>query len=346
VDETDNRLLDIIQDDFPLIDEPFHKLASLLNISSDDVIMRLQRLKSDGIIRRIGAILDSKKLGYFSTLCAMKVPLHRVGEVAKMVNGYTGVTHNYIRDHDYNMWFTITARSQQELEKVIAGIKENSSIGELMELPAVRMFKIRVRFPMSELKTQDSRHKTQDWKFETGDLRLETGDWRLETRDLRLEDVTLTEVEKNIIREIQGDIPLYRPFETIADKLGIQVEELLEKIQKMKAQGTIRRFGAIVRHRNLGFRANAMGVWVVPDNRTEEVGIKMAAFPQVSHCYQRPIRPGWPYNLFTMIHGKSAGECEKTAKLISEKTEIKDYCLLYSTRELKKASMKYFAEGD
>jgi DNA-binding Lrp family transcriptional regulator len=325
VDETDKRLLDTIQDDFPLIDEPFHKLSSLLNISSDDVIIRLKRLKSDGIIRRIGAIFDSKKLGYFSTLCAMKVPPHRVGEVAKMVNGYTGVTHNYIRDHDYNMWFTITARSQQELEKAIAEIKENSGIGELMELPAVRMFKIRVRFPMSELKTQD---------------------WKLETGDLRLEEVILTEVEKNIIREIQGDIPLYRPFETIADKLGIQVEELLEKIQKMKAQGTIRRFGAIVRHRNLGFRANAMGVWVVPDNRAEEVGVEMAAFPQVSHCYQRPVRPGWPYNLFTMIHGKSAGECEKTAKLISEKTGIKDYCLLYSTRELKKASMKYFTEGD
>jgi len=337
MDETDKRLLDAIQDDFPLIDEPFHKLASLLNISSDDVIMRLKRLKSDGIIRRIGAIFDSKKLGYFSTLCAMKVPPHRVGEVAKIVNGYTGVTHNYIRDHDYNMWFTITARPQQELEKVIAQIKENSGIGELMELPAVRMFKIRVRFPMSELKTQDSRHKTQDWKLKTGDLRLE---------NVPGSAAILAAVEKNIIREVQGDIPLYRPFETIADKLGIEVEELREKIQKMRAQGTIRRFGAIVRHRNLGFRANAMGVWIVPDNRAEEVGVKMAGFPQVSHCYQRPIRPGWPYNLFTMIHGKSTGECEKTAKLISENTGIKDYCLLYSTRELKKASMKYFTEGD
>ena len=343
MDETDNRLLDTIQDDFPLIDEPFHKLASLLNISSDDVIMRLQRLKSDGIIRRIGAIFDSKKLGYFSTLCAMKVPPHRVGEVAKIVNGYTGVTHNYIRGSrhklfetkslskklcgyidfiPYNMWFTITARSQQELEKVIAEIKENSGIGELMELPAVRMFKIRVRFPMSELKSPVSSLKSQ------------------------VSSLTLTEVEKSIIREIQGDIPLYRPFETIAGKLGIEVEELLERIQRMKAQGTIRRFGAIVRHRNLGFRANAMGVWAAPDNRAEEVGVKMAAFPQVSHCYQRPIRPGWPYNLFTMIHGKSAGECEKTAKLISETIGIKDYCLLYSTRELKKASMKYFTEGD
>jgi len=328
MDETDKRLLDTIQDDFPLIGGPFHKLASLLNISSDDVIMRLKRLKSDGIIRRIGAIFDSKKLGYFSTLCAMEVPPYCVDEVARIINGYTGVTHNYIRDHDYNMWFTITARSQQELEKVIAEIKENSGIEELMELPAVRMFKIRVRFPMSDPASDVKTQEPQSSKKSSAS------------------EVILTEVEKNIIREIQGDIPLYLPFETIADKLGIEVEELLEKIQKMKVQGTIRRFGAIVRHRNLGFRANAMGVWVVPDNRAEEVGIKMAAFPQVSHCYQRPVRPGWPYNLFTMIHGKSAGECEKTAKLISEKTGIKDYCLLYSTRELKKASMKYFTEGD
>jgi DNA-binding Lrp family transcriptional regulator len=325
MNETDKRLLDIIQDDFPLIREPFEEIASLLHISPNDVIMRLKRLKNDSMIRRIGATLDSKKLGYCSTLCAMKVPHHRVDEVAQIVNEYIGVTHNYIRDHDYNMWFTITAKSQQKLRRTMEEIKEGSGINELIDLPAIRVFKIRVRFPMTDAISGKIARRTQ-----SGDQKI-----------------NLTEIDKDIIRGIQGDITLIRrPFDAIADKIGIEVTELLTKMQRMRDQDIMRRFGAIVRHRNLGFTANAMGAWIVPDDKAEEIGIKMAAFQQVSHCYQRPARPGWPYNMFTMIHGKSKEKCEEVAELMSENTGINNYRLLYSTRELKKISMKYFTEGD
>jgi DNA-binding Lrp family transcriptional regulator len=325
MNETDKRLLDIIQDDFPLIREPFDKIASLLRISPDDVIARLRRLKNDDMIRRIGAIFNSKKLGYCSTLCAMKVDQSYVDEVARIINKYIGVTHNYIRDHDYNMWFTITAKSQQALERIIEEIKERSGIDELIELPAIRMFKIRVRFPMTDAVSHKINRKTG---YEN-------------------QEINLTEIDRDIIREIQEDVPLIRwPFDAIADKVGIEVAEFLTRIQWMRDQDIMRRFGAIVRHRNLGFTANGMGVWIVPEDKAEETGMRMAAFPQVSHCYQRPVKPGWSYNLFTMIHGKSKEKCEEIAKLISADTGIDDYRILYSTRELKKVSMKYFTEGE
>ena len=328
MNETDKRLLDIIQGDFPLIREPFHEIASLLDVPPDNVMLRLKQLKTDGMIRRIGAIFDSRKLGYCSTLCAMKVPHPRVDEVAQIINGYAGVTHNYTRDHSYNIWFTITARSHEELRGIMAEIKERSGIGELIDLPAIRMFKIRVRFSMTD--TAPHTDHTEARKTQSGNL-----------------DQPLTEIERSIIREIQGDIPLIRrPFEAMAGKVGIQIAEFLAKMQWMREQGIMRRFSAIVRHRNLGFSANGMGVWIVPDDRAQDVGVKMATFSRVSHCYQRPVKPGWPYNLFTMIHGESKENCEEVAATISAKTGIDDYSLIYSDRELKKVSMKYFTEGD
>lgn len=333
LDDIDKKLLDIVQDQFPLTSEPYREIGSLLGTSAEDVILRLKRMKDGKIIRRMGAIFDSKRLGYRSTLCAMKVPVDRIDEVAQIVNEYPGVTHNYLRDHEYNMWFTITARSRQELDAIMAEIREKTGIHSMSDLPAVRMFKIRVRFSMSDA-AEDTRHETQRDSGKAG-------------KPVFLSSGLVLGLEKRIVREIQGDIPLLqRPFESIADKLGIKEEELLIKLRELRDRGVIRRFSAILRHRNLGISANGMGVWRVPADRAEEVGLKMAAFSQVSHCYQRPTLPDWPYNLFTMIHGKTMEDCERIAELISQDTGIKDYRLLYSTRELKKVSMRYFAESD
>ncbi|MBC8230070.1 Lrp/AsnC family transcriptional regulator [bacterium] len=153
----------------------------------------------------------------------------------------------------------------------------------------------------------------------------------------------LTEIEKKIVKALQDDLPLCsHSFKVIAEQLGISEDELLAEIHRLKQQGIIRRFGAIVYHRNLGIAANAMVVWRVPKEKAQEIGEIMATFPEVSHCYERPTYPDWQYNLFTMIHGKSEGECERVIAQISERTGVKDYRQLYSTRELKKISMKYF----
>jgi len=166
---------------------------------------------------------------------------------------------------------------------------------------------------------------------------------------VRLQDISkffmLTETEKKIVRELQDDLPLCsHPFKAISERIGMREDELLSEISRLKQQGIIRRFGAIVGHRNLGIAANAMVVWCVPKNKAQEIGEFMAAFPEVSHCYERPTYPDWNYNLFTMIHGKSKDECEQVIAQISERTGIQDYKQLYSDQELKKVSMRYFSE--
>lgn len=153
----------------------------------------------------------------------------------------------------------------------------------------------------------------------------------------------IDELDKKIISLIQGDLPLNsRPFGLLAESIGISEADFVERIRSLKARGVIRRFGATLRHQEAGFSANAMGAWFVPDDHIEEVGRKMARFREVTHCYQRKPQKDWKYNLYTMIHGDTEGECHQIAKRISQKTGIKDYVLLFSQKEFKKTSMEYF----
>ncbi|MCF8010013.1 MAG: Lrp/AsnC family transcriptional regulator [Clostridiales bacterium] len=155
----------------------------------------------------------------------------------------------------------------------------------------------------------------------------------------------LNEREKQIIRELQEDLPLVnRPFEKIAQKLGMEEQELINKIKELKEQGIMRRFGAAVKHQHLGYIANAMVVWKIPENEIVTAGDLMSEYPEISHCYQRPTYPGWPYNLFTVLHGKTEEECINKAKRISKETGYYNYRCLFSTKELKKSSMKYFVD--
>lgn len=153
----------------------------------------------------------------------------------------------------------------------------------------------------------------------------------------------LTEQDKQIIRELQNGLPLVsRPFALMAEKLGMAEEELIDRIRNFVENGQIRRFGAAVRHQDLGYVANAMVVWDVPAEKVSEVGRRMAGFEEVTHCYQRPRYPGWPYNLFTVVHGQTREECIQAAERISRATGMEKYRLLFSTAELKKSSMRYF----
>lgn len=153
----------------------------------------------------------------------------------------------------------------------------------------------------------------------------------------------LTEQDKEIIRLLQDGLPLVpRPYKLLAERLGMQEDALIARIRYFTENGQIRRFGATVRHLDLGFTANAMVVWDVPDEKINDVGRAMAAFDEVTHCYRRPRRTGWPYNLFTMVHGRTRDECVKTAENLSRATRMDQYRLLFSTAELKKSSMRYF----
>ncbi|AGL01504.1 siroheme decarboxylase subunit beta [Desulfoscipio gibsoniae] len=155
----------------------------------------------------------------------------------------------------------------------------------------------------------------------------------------------LTELEKQIVRELQKGLPLVsRPYLDIARRIGLTENELMNKINEMISNGIIRRFGAAVRHQKLGYTANAMVVWDVPEDRVETTGRQLAGFPEVTHCYQRPRRPGWPYTLFTVIHGHTREQCEQLAAAMAAKIGLTNYMLLFSTTELKKSSMQYFID--
>lgn len=155
----------------------------------------------------------------------------------------------------------------------------------------------------------------------------------------------LHDLEKKIVRELQDGLPLVsKPYLQIAQKIGISETELMDKIKEMIDRGIIRRFGAAVKHQDLGFIANAMVVWDVPEDKATLLGQMMSQFKEVSHCYQRPRRPGWPYTIFTVIHGQAREDCERIVQKIAQKTGMNNYRLIYSTKELKKSSMKYFLD--
>lgn len=160
-------------------------------------------------------------------------------------------------------------------------------------------------------------------------------------------DVEISELDKAIIRELQEDLPLEkRPYQKIADKLGISEEKLLNRLNDLKEEGKLRRIGVILYHRKSGYEFNGMVAWIVPPQRREELGELMATYEEISHVYERPTYPDWPYSLFSMVHGQSEADVKKVAKDIAKKTGIDDYKILYSTEELKKVSMKYFCEEE
>jgi DNA-binding Lrp family transcriptional regulator len=155
--------------------------------------------------------------------------------------------------------------------------------------------------------------------------------------------VQLTADDKKLIRQIQGDLPISpTPFKSLAQQLGLEEEEFLERVHNLLRRGMIRRFGAILRHQKAGYQGNAMVVWKVPGAQIPRISRAMVSFPAVSHCYLRPSLPQWPYNLYTMVHGRSEKDCRLAARKISKETGLRDYRLLFSKREHKKSSMRYF----
>jgi len=155
----------------------------------------------------------------------------------------------------------------------------------------------------------------------------------------------LTELDKNIVRALQGEFPLVaEPYKTLAEQVGVSEEVFMERVKAMQAEKKIRKMGAVLCHREVGFKANVLVAWVVPAERLDEIARQMAASPAVTHCYDRNTAPGWPYNLYTMVHGRSREECERVVKDLGEQCQVSEHAMLYSKHEWKKTAMKYFCE--
>ncbi len=324
LDAVDKRLLNEIQWVFPLADRPYLEIANRYDISEEDVMRRIAFMKNMGIIRQINAIFDTRRLGYKSALVAFAVRPDKLDEVAEKVNEHPGVSHNYERNHQYNMWFTLAVPPGSDMKQELDRMASFEGVIKHRVLPTLKLYKIGVRLDMVN-KDPDKLEPTE------------------EVKHLNPEKVQLTERDIQFIRELQKDLSVVpEPFKELANNLGITTAELFAKAAEYENTGIMRRFAAILRHREAGFVANGMVVWHVPDNKVDEVGFRLAAFPQVSHCYRRPVYQDWRFNLFSMVHARTPQAAEKIAAEMSETVGIKDYQILFSSREFKKERVKYF----
>lgn len=328
MDKLDKEILNEIQWTFPLVPRPYSDIAKKFQIPEEVLMQRLRELKKSGILRQLSAIFDTRRLGYKSALVAMAIDPDKLDFVAGQINRHPGVSHNYERNHEYNLWFTLAVPPGSDLKSEIDKFSKLQGIRKIRMLPTIKLFKIGVKLEMveekkAEVKPTEEKKKISEVKF------------------------VATEEDKNYIRELQKDLEITeRPFLESAQRLGVTEEGLLQKAKYYEEIGVMRRFAAILRHREAGFVSNGMIVWRVPEGRIEQVGTQLGAFPQVSHCYQRPVYPDWPYNVFSMVHCKSNDEAQKIATEIESQIDVHDYKILFSSREFKKTRVEYFVEHE
>ena len=328
LDELDKKLLNLMQGKFPIEPRPYLRVAELADVGEDEVMRRVQHLIDERIIRQVTPIFDTRALGYASMLVAAKVDAENPQRAAKVINAHPGVSHNYLRNHDFNIWFTIATEPDSKLgiEGTLEILAAEAGAESVRQLPTLKMFKIRM------------------------DLEMEGGTDALATQAQAVEPAEMDpqpydEFDRAVIRALQGEMPVIpEPYAPAAAELGIPQQQLLDHLSGMQERKLLRRVAAILFHRRAGFSANGMGVWRVPEGEELEYGKRMAAFRGISHCYQRPTYADWPYSVFTMAHGRSKEECDAILDAIATETGIDDRATLYSSTEFKKIRLLYFTD--
>jgi len=321
-----NEILSRIQKKFPLVPKPFETIANELNTTEDEVLNILQKEKADAIIRQTSAIFDTKRLGYKSSLVAFKIPHAKIDDAVKIINSHPGISHNYERNHDFNIWFTlgISPDSKLGLEKTVELLAKLTQADDYIMLPTLKLFKINVK-----LNTTGKDEKKE------------------KVKKVIHKEIELTPLHHAIIAKAQYDIEIVsEPFKNIIDELEIDYDKFFSILTELQDAGIMRRFASILNHRKAGFNANAMVVWDVDEKNGEEIGKKAAAFSAVSHCYLRPKYDNWPYNLFTMVHGKTTEETNSIIEDMAKEIPSASHMPLYSSREFKKVRIEYFTPAE
>ncbi|HEV8661385.1 MAG TPA: Lrp/AsnC family transcriptional regulator [Thermoanaerobaculia bacterium] len=318
-DARDRELLGALQGDVPLVSTPFAVIGQMIDMSEKEVIKRAEKLRREGIVRHISAHFDLRALGYRSCLVAARVKPERIDEAAAVVNAHPGVTQNYKRNNDFNLWFTIAVAptSKLGLERTIEVLGEEAECEVIRALPTLKLYKSSGS-DGAEVHGNESEPQSD------------------------VAPLTTTEIES--IRLLQRDLPLQpRPFDALARGGPIPVDELLSAARSLQKRGQIRRFGAAIQPRKTGFLATAMGVWMVPSDRADEYGAQLAQHRAVSHCYLRPTYSDWPYNIYTTVHGRSVDECESIINDLAIDTGLTEKQALYPTKEYKKVRISFFS---
>jgi siroheme decarboxylase len=326
LDELDKRLLNLMQGAFPIAARPYAHVAAQAGIAEQDAIARVRHLIEQRIIRQVTPIYDTRALGYSSMLVAAKVDPENPWRAATVINGHPGVSHNYLRSHEFNIWFTIATEPDSPLgvEGTLEVLARLAGADSIRQLPTLKLFKIRMDLEME------------------GDTAALASAVEV-APPAETERQPYDELDVDVIRATQGDMQVTEePYAPAAARLGMEPDDLLAHLRGMQERRLLRRVAAILFHRRAGFSANGMGVWKVPDERIMELGPKMAAFRGISHCYQRPTYKDWPYSIFTMAHGRSKQECDAILDSIAAQTGIGDRATLYSSTEFKKVRLLYF----
>ena len=328
LDDADRRVMNLMQGSFPLEARPYARVAELAELSEDEVLRRLSHLIDERIIRQVTPIYDTRALGYESMLVAAKVDPEYPHRAANVINEHPGVSHNYLRNHEFNLWFTIATEpdSQLGLDGTLDVLTALTGAESIRQLPTLQLFKIRMDLEME------------------GDTKALSSPGAQQAPTV-LAAVPYDETDIDVIRATQGSLPIVaEPYAAAAAGLGMPVEDMLTHMAGMRERGLLRRVAAILFHRRAGFSANGMGVWEVPEDRIMEVGMRMASFRGISHCYQRPTYADWPYSVFTMAHGRSKQECDAILDSIALDTGIDGRATLYSSTEFKKIRLLYFTD--
>ena len=326
LDELDRRLLNLMQGSFPIARRPYEHIAAEAGVAETEALERVRRLVDERIIRQVTPIFDTRALGYSSMLVAAKVDPENPWRAANIINQHPGVSHNYLRNHEFNIWFTIATEpdSPLGLNGTLEVLAREAGAESVRQLPTLKLFKIRMDLEM-EGSTEDLAKAVQALP------------------PAETEPQPYDEFDKAVIRATQGEMPVIpEPYAPASEALGISQAELLSHLQEMQDRRLLRRVAAILFHRRAGFSANGMGVWKIPEERIMDLGPRMAAFRGISHCYQRPTYADWPYSVFTMAHGRSKEECDAILDSIAEATEITERSTLYSSTEFKKIRLLYF----
>ena len=318
-DEVTTRLLGRLQQGVPLTAEPYEALGNELGLATGQVMTVVQILRESGVVRMIGPVMDARRLGYRTTLVAAKVaPEHLKNADAVLVEN-PRVSHAYERDHAFNIWFTLALPTEEAIESEIKKIGAAIPAGDIFQLPATKLYKIGAFFGDG---AEPESSSTPSQPGENAGA--------------------LSATDRAVLNAVQRDLPMTaNPFSRMAAEAGLDVAAFLAAVASLEERGFIRRYSAAVNHRRAGYTANGMACFAVPAGRQDEVGEFLANQREVSHCYIRRTNPRWNYNLFAMIHGKAKDVALDLAKEVAEQWDIKDYGVLFSTREIKKMRIRY-----
>ena len=318
MDQRDRDLLGALQGEIPLVSTPYAVIGQQLDMSEKEVIKRTERLRRDGAVRSLAAQFDPRALGYRTCLVAARVAPARIDEAAAVINTHPGVTQNYRRNNDLNLWFTLFVAPQSKLglEKTIDALGREADCETVRALPTLKLYK------SSNAETESHSEHASDY-------------------------TPLTPAELEAVRLLQRDLPLQpRPFDVLARTNGTGADELLAAARTLQKRGQIRRICASVASRKSGFVASAMGVWVVPQDAVDDYATKLAQHRAVSHCYLRPVFDDWPYNVYTTVHARSVDECESVINDLAADTNLTQKQALFPTREYKKTRASFFSSEE